>query len=53
MFPDSWSADRIKVEVDYAYKNKTVSGNQWTGITPSGVTVKGWLTPKTTAYPIY
>ncbi|WP_432464176.1 EndoU domain-containing protein [Agarivorans sp. QJM3NY_33] len=34
MFPDSWSADRIKVEVDAAYQNKVVTGNKWSGVTP-------------------
>ena len=53
MFPDSWSADRIKVEVDFAYQNRIVSGNRWTGTTPSGVSVTGWVAPKTTVYPIY
>ncbi|MBI5256101.1 MAG: EndoU domain-containing protein [Burkholderiales bacterium] len=51
MFPDSWSADRVKVEVDAAYQNKTVSGNKWSGTTPSGVKVEGYLNPKTTVYP--
>jgi len=53
MFPDSWSADRIKVEVDAAYQNKVVTGNKWSGVTPSGVVVEGWLIPKTTVYPKY
>lgn len=51
MFPDSWSADRVKVEVDSAYQNRTVVGNKWTGVTPSGVRVEGYLSPKTTVYP--
>uniref|UniRef100_UPI001FFB8E59 EndoU domain-containing protein n=1 Tax=Ralstonia pseudosolanacearum TaxID=1310165 RepID=UPI001FFB8E59 len=53
MFPSSWSADRIKVEVDAAYQNRVVKGDSWTGVTPSGVKVRGWLRPKTTVYPIY
>jgi len=53
MFPDSWTADRVKVEVDAAYQNRAVKGNKWTGVTPSGVTVEGWLVPKTTVYPKY
>lgn len=52
MFPDSWAADRIKVEVDAAFKNKTVSGNMWEGTTPSGVKVRGYLTPKVTVFPL-
>jgi len=51
MFPKSWSADRIKVEVDAAFQSKTVIGNKWTGTTPSGVKVEGYLSPKTTVYP--
>ena len=53
MFPDSWTADRIKVEVDAAYRNRVTSGNTWTGVTPSGVKVEGYTTPKTTVYPKY
>jgi len=53
LFPDDWTADRIKVEVDAAYNNRVVSGNQWTGMTPSGIVVKGWLLPKTTVYPVH
>ncbi|MBX8512777.1 DUF637 domain-containing protein, partial [Pseudomonas cichorii] len=51
LFPDSWTADRIKVEVDGAFQNRTVVGNKWTGTTPSGVQVEGYMTPKTTVYP--
>jgi len=53
MFPDSWSANRVKVEVDAAYQSRTVNGNMWTGTTSSGVVVRGYMNPKTTAYPIY
>uniref|UniRef100_UPI001EEC11A3 EndoU domain-containing protein n=1 Tax=Vibrio vulnificus TaxID=672 RepID=UPI001EEC11A3 len=53
MFPDTWSADRVKVEVGAAYKNRIVVGNKWQGTTPSGVKVEGYLNPKTTVYPIY
>ncbi|WP_245227165.1 MULTISPECIES: DUF637 domain-containing protein [Pseudomonas] len=51
LFPDSWTADRIKVEVDGAFQNRTVVGNKWTGTTPSGVQVEGYISPKTTVYP--
>ncbi|UCZ82311.1 DUF637 domain-containing protein [Pseudomonas sp. L5B5] len=51
MFPKSWSSDKIKVEVDAAFQNKTVVGNKWTGTTPSGVKVEGFISPKTTVYP--
>jgi hypothetical protein len=57
MFPDGWSADRVKVEVDEAFKNKTLTTNSqgqpmWEGLTPSGVVVKGYLNPKVTVYPV-
>lgn len=52
LFPDVWTPDRIKVEVDAAFKNKTVSGDRWSGTTPSGVKVTGWLTPNVTVYPV-
>lgn len=51
MFPDNWTADRIKVEVDYAYQHKVVNGNRWYGTTKSGVKVEGCLQPHTTVYP--
>ena len=54
MFPDSWSADQVKSEVNFAFTNRTsVPGrpNMWQGTTPSGVTVTGYLTPNVTVYP--
>jgi len=53
MFPDAWSMERVKSEVNSAYQNRVIVGNKWTGVTPSGVTVQGWLNPKTTVYPVY
>lgn len=55
MFPNTWTADRVKVEVDAAFANKTIvpgNTNMWQGVTPSGVKVEGYLNPKTTAYPL-
>jgi len=56
MFPNAWSTDRIKVEVDEAYKKRTLvpgtMGRMWEGVTPSGVKVRGYLTPNTTVYPV-
>ncbi|WP_293730386.1 EndoU domain-containing protein [uncultured Actinobacillus sp.] len=56
MFPDTWSASRIKVEVDAAYKNKVIvtrnGKHMWEGKTPSGVKVTGYLEPNTTVYPL-
>ncbi|WP_028670627.1 RHS repeat-associated core domain-containing protein [Saccharospirillum impatiens] len=51
MFPDAWDAERLKREVDFAYFNRTVIGNKWTGTTQSGVRVEGYLQPKATVYP--
>ncbi|STZ07685.1 p120 [Moraxella caprae] len=60
MFPETWTADRVKVEVDYAYQHKIThpdpnkaKNGMWYGKTPSGVAVEGFLTPKTTVYPLY
>ncbi|MGG5224069.1 MULTISPECIES: EndoU domain-containing protein [Pseudomonas syringae group] len=51
IFPGSWTADRIKVEVDGAFQNKKIVGNKWTGTRPSGVQVEGYISPKTAVYP--
>ncbi|MDG5978495.1 MafB1 protein [Hydrogenophaga taeniospiralis CCUG 15921] len=57
MFPDHWTGDRIKVEVDAACKNRqsfknTANGaTMWRGTTPSGVLVEGYTTPNVTVYP--
>lgn len=51
MFPSHWTKNRIKVEVDWAYKNKTVIENRWVGTTLSGIPVEGFISPKTTVYP--
>jgi hypothetical protein len=55
MFPKEWSVARIKVEVDAAWSNpqKTVVGNSWFSFTPSGVRVQGYLSPRTTVFPVY
>lgn len=60
MFPNSWTKDRVKVEVDGAYKNRIVhpdpikaKKDMWYGLTPSGVAVEGYTKPKTTVYPVY
>ena len=57
MFPDQWTGDRIKVEVDAAYKNRQLIKNpfngapMWEGVTPSGVKVQGYLNPNVTVFP--
>jgi len=55
MFPKAWDETRIKTEVDAAWKNpnKIIQGDKWISVTPSGVKVEGWTSPRVTAYPIY
>ncbi|HAY42340.1 MAG TPA: hypothetical protein DCY59_01755, partial [Micrococcaceae bacterium] len=52
MFPKGWSGDKIKMEVDAAYSGRVINGNVWEGVTPSGVRVRGYLTPKVTVFPV-
>ena len=53
LFPEHWTANRIKVEVDAAYKKRNIIGNDmWNGVTPSNIEVEGYLTPDTTVYPL-
>ncbi len=59
MFPDHWTADRIKVEVDATYKNRIPhsdidkrNNGMWEGTTPSGVHIEGFSEPNVTAYPV-
>ncbi|RYC37114.1 EndoU domain-containing protein [Pectobacterium zantedeschiae] len=56
-FPDSWNRQKVMSEIRGAYNNATVSpGGKWSGVSPSGVKIEGWL-DKTgninTAYPIH
>ena len=55
MFPKDWEENRIKKEVDAAWNdpNKIVQGDKWISVTPSGVKVEGWISPRTTVYPVY
>jgi hypothetical protein len=55
MFPKNWTEAQIKAEVDAAWNspNKVVSGTKWQSVTPSGVKVSGYTTPRTTVFPIY
>ncbi|EOR07411.1 hypothetical protein F896_01784 [Acinetobacter genomosp. 15BJ] len=60
MFPESWTTDRLKVEVDGAYKSRIqhpdpqkAAKGMWYGRTPSGVAVEGYTQPNTTVYPLY
>ena len=58
MFPKDWTPNRIKFEVDFAYKNRKAHSDinkalrgMWEGITPSGVWVEGYTNRNTTVYP--
>ena len=61
-FPDGWDQARIQREVDDAFANaqifppKTPGGSsQWSGVSPSGVRVQGWVDATgeiKTAYPV-
>ena len=55
MLPDSWTPDRIKVEVNAAYNNRISVPNRpgmWQGTTPSGIAVAGYTHPDLTVYPL-
>lgn len=58
MFPEYWTADRIKVEINSAYYNQIEILNtarkaegMWMGISTSGVKIEGYTYPKVTAFP--
>ncbi len=55
MFPKTWTAERVSAELDAAWNspNKTVRGDKWSALTPSGVRVEGYTAPRVTAYPVY
>ncbi|WP_339433180.1 hemagglutinin repeat-containing protein [Pseudomonas sp. EA_65y_Pfl2_P78] len=55
MFPASWDKARIVAEVDAAWNSpaKVVNGTAWRSTTPSGVSVRGYTTPRTTVFPVY
>jgi len=55
MFPKDWDEMRIKSEVDAAWNSphKVVTGSRWRSVTPSGVRVEGFTTPRVTVYPVY
>ena len=56
-FPKSWNRAEVMTEIKGAYNNGTVLSNgKWSGISPSGVKIEGWLSSVgniNTAYPIY
>ena len=58
MFPQTWTADRIKVEINSAYMNQIddldpirKAEGMWVGISNSGVRVEGYTYPVVTAFP--
>ncbi|WP_455046271.1 EndoU domain-containing protein, partial [Leptotrichia trevisanii] len=60
MFPEWWTGNRIKVENNAAYINRTSvitpnGAQMWEGVTPSGIKVKGYeptnSNPNATVYP--
>ena len=57
MFPENWDEARIIDEINSAWENrKDVKGkdsNMWQGISKSGVLIRGYKSPRITAYPIY
>jgi hypothetical protein len=55
MFPKAWNAERVASELDAAWNspNKTIRGDKWSALTPSGVRVEGYTAPRVTAYPVY
>jgi Bacterial EndoU nuclease len=55
MFPKDWTAEQVVTEVNAAWfsPTKTIRGDKWSALTPSGVRVEGYLEPRVTAYPVY
>lgn len=57
MFPQSWDATRVRVEIDSAWVNRTPhpdgTPNKWIGKSASGVKIEGYEQPRATAYPVY
>ncbi len=55
MFPRTWTEDRLKVELEHAFKHaENIKGNIWRGETKSGVKVQWFVEDGkiTTVYPI-
>ena len=57
MFPESWDEARVIDEINSAWENrKDLKGrdnNMWQGISKSGVLIRGYKSPRITAYPIF
>ncbi|HDR1219465.1 TPA: EndoU domain-containing protein [Pasteurella multocida] len=59
MFPATWTADRILVEIDSAYSNQVddldavrQAEGTWAGISHSGVRIEGYRYPEFTAFQV-
>ena len=57
MFPENWDEARIIDEINSAWENrKDLKGrdnDMWQGISKSGVLIRGYKSPRITAYPVY
>ena len=57
MFPVNWDEARVIEEINSAWENrKDLKGrdnNMWQGISKSGVVMRGYKSPRITAYPIF
>ena len=57
MFPSNWDEARIIDEINSAWENRRdVPGrdkNMWQGLSKSKVLIRGYKSPKITAYPVY
>ncbi len=57
MFPESWDEARVIDEINSAWENrKDLKGrdnNMWQGISKSGVIMRGYKSPRITAYPVF
>jgi mafB1 len=57
MFPESWDEAKVIDEINSAWENrKDLKGrdnNMWQGISKSGVVMRGYKSPRITAYPVF
>ena len=57
MFPANWNEARVIEEINSAWENrKDLKGrdnNMWQGISKSGVLIRGYKSPRITAYPVF
>ena len=57
MFPANWDEARVIEEINSAWENrKDLKGrdnNRWQGISKSGILIRGYKSPRITAYPVF